>query len=117
MPPIRCVVITIILIFALFFIINVTFIDWLQVPKVLEEKFTLLRYFSQVVVIAVVSVVVVLPVVVVVVLVVVVVPVVEVVLVVVVVVLLPGDSSQSFLSPNKPTCLSCKLPHQLLIPF
>ena len=72
-----------------------TYIDWLQVPKVLEEKFTLLRYFSQVVVIAVVAVVVVG-------LVVVVVPVVEVVLVVVVVVLLPGDSSQSFLSPDKP---------------
>ena len=92
------VVITIILIFALFFIINMTYIDWLQVPKVLEEKFTLLRYFSQVVVIAIVAVV-------------------EVVQVVVVVVLLPGDSSQSFLSPNKPTWLSCKLPHQLLIPL
>ena len=92
------VVITIILIFALFFIINMTYIDWLQVPKVLEEKFTLLRYFSQVVVIAIVAVV-------------------EVVQVVVVVVLLPGDSSQSFLSPDKPTRLSCKLPHQLLIPF
>ena len=85
-----------------------TYIDWLQVPKVLEEKFTLLRYFSQVVVIAVVAVVTVVAVVVV---------AVVVVQVVVVVVLLPGDSSQSFLSPNKPTCLSCKLPHQLLIPL
>ena len=94
-----------------------TYIDWLQVPKVLEEKFTLLRYFSQVVVIAVVAVVAVVLVVVVVVLVVVVVAVVEVVLVVVVVVLLPGDSSQSFLSPEKPTRLSCKFPHLLLIPF
>ena len=76
--------------------------EWAGRTKVLEEKFTLLRYFSQVVVIAVVGVVVVALVVVVVVLVVVVVAVVVVVLLFVVVVLLPGSSTSSCCSSSSP---------------